>query len=151
MFLVDLTFKCYGDVMVFCVFMFIFQFFCLEATLVEDTKMRATSATDLVIFSKWPFRKFPDHNWVNVSSQQLRNNIDNSILKDILQLNVLWIWIKIHANSFIKTWVNTMKRESTNVPWKLSLEKKYDPALQGTLHRNRSYLTCCYTLLLLSY
>ena len=37
MFLVDLTFKWYGDAMVFCVFMFILQFFCLEATLGEDT------------------------------------------------------------------------------------------------------------------
>ena len=65
--------------------------------------MRATSATVLVIFSKVPFRKFSDHNQVNVSSQQLRNNIDNSILKDILQLKILRTWIKIHANSFIKT------------------------------------------------
>ena len=37
MLLVDLTFEWYGDAMVFCVFMFIFHFFCLEATLVEDT------------------------------------------------------------------------------------------------------------------
>ena len=102
-------------------------------------------------FFESALRRFPDHSWVNVSLQQSRNNIDNSILKDILQLKVLRTWIKIHANSFIKTWVNIMKRESTKVPWKLSLEKKYDPALQGTLYRNRSYLTCYYMLLLLSY
>ena len=46
--------------------------------------MRATSATVLVIFLKVPFQKFLDHNQVNVFSQDLRNNIDNSILKDIL-------------------------------------------------------------------
>ena len=39
-----------------------------------------------------------------------------------------------------------MKRESMKVPWKLSLEKKCDPALQTALHQNRWYLTCYYTL-----
>ena len=48
----DLTFEWYGDTMVFCVFMFLFQFFCLEETLGEDTYMRATSATVLVFFRK---------------------------------------------------------------------------------------------------
>ena len=55
-------------------------------------------------------------------------------MKDILQLKILrtWIkilriWIKVHANSFNKTLVNIMKRESTKVPWKLSLERNYDP------------------------
>ena len=75
--------------------------------------MRATSATVLVIFSKVPFPKFPDHNLVNASSLQLRNNIGNSILKDILQLNILRI--KVHANLFITTLVNIMKRESTKM------------------------------------
>ena len=42
-----------------------------------------------------------------------------------------------------------MKRESTKVPWKLSLAKKYDPAPQRTLHQNRWHLTCYFTLLLL--
>ena len=74
--------------------------------------MRATSTTVLVIFSKVPFRKFPDYNQVNIFSQHLRNNIDNSILKDILQLKILGTWIKIHANSFIKIWVNIMKQQS---------------------------------------
>ena len=32
-----LTFEWYEDAMVFCVFMFVFHFFCLEATLGEDT------------------------------------------------------------------------------------------------------------------
>ena len=32
-----LTFGWYGEAMVFCVFMFVFQFFCLEATLGDDT------------------------------------------------------------------------------------------------------------------
>ena len=60
----------------------------------------------------------------------LRSNINNSILKDITQLKILWTWIKILlANSFIKTLVN-IKREPTKVPWKLSLAKKYDLAFK---------------------
>ena len=51
-------------------------------------------------------------------------HIDNSILKDTLKLKILWTWIKIRANYFIKTLVNIMKRKSTKVPWKLSLVKK---------------------------
>ena len=71
--------------------------------------MRVTAATALVIFSKVPSGKFPDYNSVNVSSRQLRSNINSSILEDVLQLKILRTWIKIHANSFIKTLVNTMK------------------------------------------
>ena len=76
---------------------------------------------------------------------------DNSILKDILRLKILRTWIKIRANSFIKTLVNIMKWKSTKVPWKLSLaKKKCDPALERTLHQNGWYFACCYTLLFLS-
>ena len=57
--------------MVFCVFIFIFIFFCLEPTLGKDTWMRVTSATAIVIFSKVLFRKLLDHSFVKVSSQQL--------------------------------------------------------------------------------
>ena len=54
----------------------------------------------------------------------INNYIDNSILKDILWLKILWTWIKVSANSFIKTLVNIMKRKWTTRPWKLSLAKK---------------------------
>ena len=37
---------------------------------------------------------------------------------------ILWTWIKIRANSFIKTLVNNVKRKLTKVPWTLSLTKK---------------------------
>ena len=52
----------------------------------------------------------------------MHNN--NSILKDTLQLKILWTWIKIRVNSFIKTLVNNMKLKPTKVPWTLSLTKK---------------------------
>ena len=51
--------------------------------------MRATSATVLVIFSKVSFGKFSDH-----TLKFLLNNyelINNSILKDTLQLKILRI------------------------------------------------------------
>ena len=81
--------------------------------------MRRTSTSVMIIFPKVPFRKLLDHGYVQVSSQQLRGT-----LKDTLWLKVLWTWIKIRANSFIKTLVNNMKRKPTKVPWTLSLTKK---------------------------
>ena len=50
-------------------------------------------------------------------------HINDSILKDSLWLKILWTWIKIRANSFIKTLVNNMKRRS-KVSSTLSLAKK---------------------------
>ena len=59
-------------------------------------------------------------------------------------------WIMIHANYFIKTWVNIMKQKSTKLPGKLSLskKKKNNPSLQQTLHRNKGYVNYCYTFFL---
>ena len=56
--------------------------------------------------------------------------------EDTLQLKVLRTWIKVRANSFIKAWGNIMEWKSTKVSLKLSLAKKYNPALQRTLHQN---------------
>ena len=83
--------------------------------------MRATS---MAIFSKMLFGKSLDHSYVKVSSQQGTRHIDNSILEDTLWLKILWTWIKIRANSFIKTLENIMKRKSRKAPWKLSPAKK---------------------------
>ena len=90
-----------------------------------------------------------DYNDVRSSLSIIMMHIDNSVLKDTLQLKVLQKLIKIGANSFIKTWVNIIKRKSKKVPLKLSLAKKYDPAFYRTLHQNR-YFPYCYTLLFLS-
>ena len=37
--------------------------------------MRATSTIVLVIFSKVPFQRFPDHNYVKGSIQQLQSTL----------------------------------------------------------------------------
>ena len=50
-------------------------------------------------------------------------------MKDIVRLNILWTWIKIRANSFIKTLANIVQRKSTTMSWKLSHLKK-----NATLH-----------------
>ena len=99
-------------------------FFCLEPMSGNDTWIRTNSVTVMIIFSNVLFRKLLDHNVVHSSFPTITRHIDNSILKDILQLKILWAWVKIHADSFIKTWVSIMKRKSTKVPWKLSLREK---------------------------
>ena len=48
------------------------------------------------------------------SSFSAKNSIENSSLKDTLQLNILWTWIHIRAKSFIKTSANIMKQKSMN-------------------------------------
>ena len=132
MFCVDLTF-------VFLVSIFIF---CLESTLGKDTWMRAASVTVMVIFLKVPFWKLLDHNYIQSSFSTIARYIDNSILKETLKLKILRTWIKIHANSFIKTWVN-IKWKSIKVPWKLSVAEKYNPAPQRALHQSRWYFAYC--------
>ena len=126
--------------MVFLVFIFIF---CLESTLGKDTWMTAASVTVMVIFSKMLFWKLLDHNYIQSYVSAIARYIDKSILKDTLKLTILRTWIKIRANSFIKTWVN-IKRKSTKVLWKLSLAEKYDSVLQTTLHQRRWYFAYCY-------
>ena len=139
-FWLDLNFEWYEDTMVFR--MFIFVFFCLEPTLRKDTWMR-------VIFSKVLLRKLLDHIYVQCFFSRIARQFENSTLKEILQLKILWTWIKIRVNTFIKTLVNIMKQKSTKVLWKLSFTKKHDPALQRTLHQSGLYFTYCYTLLFL--
>ena len=94
--------------------------------------MTAASVTVMVIFSKMLFWKLLDHNYIQSYVSAIARYIDKSILKDTLKLTILRTWIKIRANSFIKTWVN-IKRKSTKVLWKLSLAEKYDSVLQNNI------------------
>ena len=68
-----------------------------------------------------PFWKLLDHYCVQSCFSTITRHIDNSILKDTIQLKILWTWTNIRANSFIQNLVNIMKRKSTNLPWKLFL------------------------------
>ena len=122
MFWVDLTFECYEDVMVF---VFSFLFFCLEPTLVKGTWMRATSSTLMLIFLKVLFWKLLDHNYIQSFFSTIVRDIDNSILKDTLQLKNLRTWVKIHANSFIKTWRKHHEMKINESALKMVTLKKY--------------------------
>ena len=139
------------SVFLFLLLFFIFLlFFCLEPTLRKDTWMGTSSVTVLAVFSKKLFWKLLDRSHVLSSFSTNYKYIDNSILKDILQLKILRTWIKTRANSFIKTRVNIMKRKSTKVPGKLSVEQRSEPAPQKTFQQSIWYFTCFYTHLFLS-
>ena len=106
--------------------------------------------TVMVVFSKVPFWKLLDHSYIQSSFSIMVKHIDNSILKDTLQLKILRTWIKIRSNSFIKTWVNMMKRKPTKVLRELSVAPKLEPAIQRTLQQNRWHFIYFYKLLFLS-
>ena len=95
-----------------------FFFFCSELTVIKDTWRRTTSVTVMVFFSKVSFWNLFEHNYVYVQSflSTIKRHINSSILKDTLHLKVLRTSIKMRANSFFKTWVNIIKRESMRVP-----------------------------------
>ena len=93
-------------------FIYLFIYFCLESTLGKDTWMTASSATVIVLFLKVPFWKLLDQS----SFSRISWHIQNSILKEILQLKILRTWIKIRANTFLKTWGNIMQWKTTKLP-----------------------------------
>ena len=99
---------------------------CLEPALGKDIWIRVTSTTVMTIFSKLSLWKLLYHNYVQSFFSTVTRHIDQRILKDTLQLKILRTWIKIRTNSFIKTWVNIMKRKSTKMRRNLSLAKKYE-------------------------
>ena len=107
----------------FLVWSFLFLFLCLEATLGQDIY-----ESDF----RHCYRNFFQSTILKVAISQLyqssfsaiARHVNNSILKDTLRLKILWTWIKICANSFIKTLVNNMKQKSAKIHWTLSLEKR---------------------------
>ena len=115
-------------------------YFCLEPTVRKDAWMRTTSVTVMAFFSKVAFWKLLDHSYVQSSFQIIMRHIENSILKDTLQLNIFRTWINLHATSFIETLVN-MKQKSMNVPRKRSVAQKSKCALRRTLNLNRPRFT----------
>ena len=125
-------------------------FSCLEPTARKDAWMRTTSLTVMVIFSKVPFWKLPPHSFDLSTFSTITSHIEYSILKNALQLKIFRTWINIHANFFIKAWVNFMNPKSTNVPEKLSLVQISESTLQRKLHQNRWHFASFDTLLFLS-
>ena len=103
---VDLDFEYYEDVIIFLAFIFNF---CSEQTVRKDNCMRTIFIAVMVIFSKVLFWKILDNSYHKSSFSTVTKYIDNIILKETLQLQILWTWLNIRANSFIKTWVNIME------------------------------------------
>ena len=115
-------------------------YFCLEPTVRKDTWMRTTSVTVMAFFPKVAFWKLLDHSYVQSSFSINTRHIENSILKDTLQLNIFRTWINLRATSFIKTSVN-MKQKSMTVPRKRSVSQKSKYALRRTLNLSRPRFT----------
>ena len=83
-------------------FIYLFFFFCLEATIKRNTWIRTISVTVMVIISKVLFWKLLDINNVQLYSNIFLNNCKTHWqrhFKDTLQ--ILRTWINIHANSFL--------------------------------------------------
>ena len=83
-------------------FIYLFIYFCLEATIKRNTWIRTISVTVMVIISKVLFWKLLDINNVQLYSNIFLNNYKahwQRHFKDTLQ--ILRTWINIHANSFL--------------------------------------------------
>ena len=71
-------------------------YFCLEPTVRKDAWMRTTSVTVMTFFLKAAFWKLLDQS----SFPIITRHIENSILKDTLQLNIFRTWINLTRNIF---------------------------------------------------
>ena len=83
--------------------------------------------------------KLLKHEYVQTHWSTITRHIDNTVLKDTLLLKILETWIDIRANSFIKTWINAMKRKSAELYSRPSIAQKSEPALWKTLQQSRKW------------
>ena len=73
--------------------------------------------------------KLLKHEYVQTYWSTITRHIDNKVLKDTLLLKILQTWGNIRAYSFIKTWLNVMKRKSAKLYSRSSIAQKSEPAL----------------------
>ena len=71
--------------------------------------------------------KLLKHEYVQTYWPTITRHIDNASLKGTLLLKILQTMINIRGNSFIKTWINVMKRKSAKL---YSRSKKSETVLQ---------------------
>ena len=117
---------------------YIFYFFCLEATVKKNTWMRTISVTVIAIISEVPFWKLLGFSYVQSSFSKITRHIENGIWK------ILYKWIVYRYGStytLILSWVNIMKLKWAKIPWKLSVAQKSEPVLWRTLHQDISLIT----------
>ena len=115
-------------------------YFCLKSTVRKYAWMRTTSVAVMTFFSNVAFWKLLDHSYVQSSFPIITRHIENSILKDTLQLNILRTWINLSTTSFIKTSVN-MKQKSITMPRKRLVAQKSKRAPRRTLNLSRPRFT----------
>ena len=73
--------------------------------------------------------KLLKHEYVQTYWSTITRHIDNKVLKDTLLLKILQTWGNIRAYSFIKTWLNVMKRKSAKLYSRSSIAQKSEPAI----------------------
>ena len=116
--------------MVFCVFIFTFSF------RLNGNKGQLDERDFRLYYGNF-FWKYLSERYLVAAIFKLLStitrHIGNSILKDTLLLKILWTWVYVHANSFIKTSVNIMKGKSTKKPGKLSVAQKSKPVIWRSL------------------
>ena len=92
-----IVWRCHDNPRVHC------YYFCLEPMARKDASMRTTSVTVMAFFFESSIFKVT---WSQLCSKFLPDNydhIENSILKDTLQLNIFQTWINLRTTSFFKT------------------------------------------------
>ena len=123
-----MVWRCHGIPRVYCFY------FYLEPKVRKDTWMRTASVTVMVTFFESGILKVTWSQLCSFSSQlcsylitpmitnspfsTITRHIDNSILKDTLQLYILRTWINMRAKSFIKTSVNVTETRINESAWK---------------------------------
>ena len=115
-------------------------YFFFKSTVRKYAWMRTTSVAVMTFFSNVAFWKLLDHSYVQSSFPIITRHIENSILKDTLQLNIFRTWINLRATSFIKNLVN-MKQKWMTLPRKRSVIQKPKCALRRTLNLSRPRFT----------
>ena len=129
-----IVWRCHGILRVYC------YYSCLEPTVRKDTWMRTTSVTVMIFSSKVVFSKLLYHSYVKSSFSIITVHIENSILKDTIQLNIFRTWINLRTKSFMKSSVN-MKQKSMKVPGKRSVAQKSKCAFRRLFPLSKSRFT----------
>ena len=93
-----------------------------------------------IFFAKVALWKLLDHSYVESSFPIIMRHIENSTLKDTLQLNIFRTWINLRATSFINTSVN-MKQKLITVPRKRSVAQESKRAIRRTRNLSRPRFT----------
>ena len=123
---------------------YIFYFFCLEATVKKNTWMRTISVTVIAIISEVPFWKLLGFSYVQSSFSKITRHIENGIWK------ILYKWIVYRYGStytLILSWVNIMKLKWAKIPYPGNYQLHKNPSLFFEEHCTRTFHLSLYSSL----